>query len=174
MALAHHGSVLWSVHAGEVEHGYIRLAVVVDSKVQCGQLVVGGEIRSLTGVRQKGGLVHIGPGQQQLRVCIVLEEINGLRWILVCKRQLIKEEMPWETWYVLNKQTSGGSEIHKAILSHTVTMRVWFGKDLMIWYSSSFMGHGMIISQHTVILCILLYIAIFHIVHWKCKNRAEI
>lgn len=73
MALAHHGGVLRSVHAGEVEHGYVGLAVVVDGKVQCGQLVVGGEIRSLTGVRQQGSLVHISPGQQQLCVCIVLQ-----------------------------------------------------------------------------------------------------
>ncbi len=30
------------------------------------------------------------------------------------------------------------------------------------------------ISQYIAVQCILRYIAIFHIVHWKCKNRAEI
>lgn len=74
IALAHHGGILWGIHAGEVEHGYVRLPIVVDGKVQCGQLVVGGEIRSLTGVRQQGSLVYISPGQQQLCVCIVLQE----------------------------------------------------------------------------------------------------
>ena len=72
--LAHHGGVLRGVHAGEVEHGYVGLAVVVDGKVQCGQLVVGGEVRSLAGIREQGSLVHICPGQQQLRVCVVLQE----------------------------------------------------------------------------------------------------
>lgn len=72
--LAHHGGVLRGVHAGEVEHGYVGLTVVVDGKVQCGQLVVGGEICSLAGIREQGSLVHIRPGQQQLRVCVVLQE----------------------------------------------------------------------------------------------------
>lgn len=73
-ALAHHGGVFRSVHTGEVEHGHIRLPVVVDGKVQRGQLVVGGEIGSLTGIRQQCGLVHVSPGQQQLGVCIVLPD----------------------------------------------------------------------------------------------------
>lgn len=72
MPLAHHGGILWRIHAGEVKHGYVGLAVVVDGKVQCRQLVVGGEIRSLTGIRQQRSLVHVSPGQQQLRVSIVL------------------------------------------------------------------------------------------------------
>lgn len=50
VALAHHGGVFRSVHAGEVEHGHVGLAVVVDGEVQRGQLVVGGEICSLAGV----------------------------------------------------------------------------------------------------------------------------
>lgn len=74
VALAHHGGVFRSVHAGEVEHGHIGLAVVVDGEVQRGQLVVGGEICSLAGVRQQRGLVHVSPGQQQLRVGVVLAE----------------------------------------------------------------------------------------------------
>lgn len=74
VALAHHGSVFRSVHTGEVEHGHVRLPVVVDGKVQRGQLVVGGEISSLTGIRQKCGLVHVSPGQQQLSVCVVLPD----------------------------------------------------------------------------------------------------
>lgn len=72
--LAHHGCVLGGVHAGEVEHGYVGLAVMVDGKIQGGQLVVGGEICSLTGVRQQGGLVHVSSGQKQLSVCVVLQE----------------------------------------------------------------------------------------------------
>lgn len=62
VALAHHGGVLRGVHAGEVEHGHIGLAIVVDGEVQCGQLVAGGEIGSLAGVGQQGGLVHVGSG----------------------------------------------------------------------------------------------------------------
>lgn len=41
-------------------------------------------------------------------------------------------------------------------------------------YVSRYMGHDSIISQYTVIPCILRYIVIFPIVHWKCKNSAEI
>lgn len=52
IALPHNGSVLWGVHAGEIKHGYIWLSIVVDGKVQCGQLVVCGEICSFTGIRQ--------------------------------------------------------------------------------------------------------------------------
>lgn len=74
ISLTHHGGVLRGVHAGEVEHGYVGLAIVVDGKVQCGQLVASGEISSLTGVRQQGSLVYISSGQQQLCVCIVLQE----------------------------------------------------------------------------------------------------
>lgn len=74
LALAHHGGVFRSVHTGEVKHGHIRLPIVVDGKVQRGQLVVGGEIGSLTGIRQQCSLVHVSPGQQQLSVCIVLPE----------------------------------------------------------------------------------------------------
>jgi len=73
VALAQHGGVLRGVHAGEVEHGDVGLAVVVDGEVQRGQLVVGGEIGSLAGVGQQGRLVHVGPGQQQLCVGIVLQ-----------------------------------------------------------------------------------------------------
>lgn len=79
MALAHHGGVLRGVHAGEVEHGHVGLPVVVDGKVQRGQLVVGGEISGLAGVRQQGGLVHVGPGQQQLCVRIVLRQGRAVR-----------------------------------------------------------------------------------------------
>lgn len=50
VALAHHGGVFRGVHAGEVEHGHVGLAVVVNGKVQRGQLVAGGEVCSLTGV----------------------------------------------------------------------------------------------------------------------------
>lgn len=78
VALAHHGGVFGGVHAGEVEHGHVGLAIVVDGEVQRGQLVVGGEIRSLTGVRQQRGLVHVSSGQQQLRVGVVLPELEAV------------------------------------------------------------------------------------------------
>lgn len=81
VALAHHGGVFRSVHAGEVEHGHVGLAVVVDGKVQRGQLVAGGEVGSLAGVRQQRRLVHVGPGQQQLRVGVVLPHKRPVsRW----------------------------------------------------------------------------------------------
>lgn len=83
LALAHHGGVFGSVHTGEVEHGHIRLPVVVDGKVQRGQLVVGREISSLTGIRQQCSLVHVSSGQQQLSVCVVLPDkrryVMGIR-----------------------------------------------------------------------------------------------
>ncbi len=47
------------------------------------------------------------------------------------------------------------------------------GKDFPIWYSSRYMGHNTNISQYTVIWCILWYIAILYLVHWKCKNRSK-
>ncbi len=36
------------------------------------------------------------------------------------------------------------------------------------------MSHDMIIPQYIVIRCILRYIVIFCIGHWKCENRAEV
>lgn len=82
-ALAHHGSVVRRIHAGEVKHGNVGLAVVVDGKVQGGQLVVGGEVCGLTGVRQQRCLVHISPGQQQLRVGVVLPHKSHVMEILI-------------------------------------------------------------------------------------------
>lgn len=46
---------------------------------------------------------------------------------------------------------------------------VGIGKDLMIQYVSWYIGHDMIISWYIAILYILRY----SVVHWKCKNRAE-
>ena len=51
---------------------------MVDGEVQRGQLLVGGEIRCLPSIRQQRSLVNVRPGQQQLRVRIVLQEIKGM------------------------------------------------------------------------------------------------
>ena len=69
---AHHGRRLRGVHAGEVEHGHVRLAVVVHGEVQAGQPVARGESRRLAGVRLQCILVHVPAGQQELRVRVVL------------------------------------------------------------------------------------------------------
>ncbi len=47
------------------------------------------------------------------------------------------------------------------------------GKNVTKPYASRYMGHDTIISRYITIQCILQYIAIFKIVHWKCKSRAE-
>ena len=73
VALADQRGVLRGVHAREVEHGHVGQAVVVDGEVERGQPPVGGEVGGLAGVGEQGGLVHVGPGQQQLRVGVVLE-----------------------------------------------------------------------------------------------------
>ena len=71
-ALPHQRGVLCAVHAGEVEHGHVRLAVVVHGEVQAGQPVARGESRRLAGVRLQCILVHVPAGQQELRVRVVL------------------------------------------------------------------------------------------------------
>ena len=43
--------VVGSVHRGEVKHGNVRLAVVVDRKVKMRQLAFGGKVRRLSGGR---------------------------------------------------------------------------------------------------------------------------
>lgn len=79
--LPHQGRVLGGVHAREVEHGHVGLPVVVDGEVQGGQLLLGGEVGRLPGIAQQGLLVHILPGQQELRVSVVLSpEGEEARW----------------------------------------------------------------------------------------------
>lgn len=68
----HQCGVLRGVHAGEVKHGYIWLAIVVDGVIQRGQLVVCAKIRSLTGVREQSLLVHVVICQQPFGLSIVL------------------------------------------------------------------------------------------------------
>lgn len=72
VALADHGGVLRRVHAGEVEHGNVRLTIVIHGEVQRRQLVIGGEVGSLAGVRLQCILVYVPPREKQLSVCKVL------------------------------------------------------------------------------------------------------
>ena len=41
--------VVGSVHGGEIKHGNVRLAVVVDGKVKMGQLAFGRKVGCLSG-----------------------------------------------------------------------------------------------------------------------------
>ena len=45
--------VVGSVHRGEIKHGNVRLAVVVDRKVKMRQLAFGGKVRRLSGGRME-------------------------------------------------------------------------------------------------------------------------
>lgn len=72
MALANHCSILGGIHAGEVKHGNVWLAVVIHCEVQRWELVIGGEVSSLTGIHLQCILVHIPPREKQLGVCKVL------------------------------------------------------------------------------------------------------
>lgn len=77
VVLPHQGRILGGIHAREVEHGHVRLPVVVDGEVQRRQLLLGGEVGCLPGVAQQGLLVHILPGEQELRVSVVLSPETG-------------------------------------------------------------------------------------------------
>ena len=44
VSLHHPGRVVRRVHRGEVEHGHVRLAIVVHGEVQVWQLALGGEV----------------------------------------------------------------------------------------------------------------------------------
>lgn len=77
--LAHQRRVLRGVHAREVEHRHVRLPVVVDGKVQRGQLLVSGEICCFPGVVQQSLLVHVLPGEQDLSVGVVLPKAAELK-----------------------------------------------------------------------------------------------
>ncbi len=48
------------------------------------------------------------------------------------------------------------------------------GRNFVIQYASWYMGHDTIISWYIAIWFILRYVAIFNIVHWKCKNRVKL
>lgn len=83
----HQCSVLRSVHAGEVKHGHIWLAVVVDGVIQRGQLIVSAKIRSLTGIWEQSLLVHVVICQKPFSLNIVLGMknrgnvlLNGKLW----------------------------------------------------------------------------------------------
>lgn len=66
------GGVLRGVHAGEVKHGHIGLAVVVDGVVQRRQLVVGAEVGGLAGVGEQRFVIDVVGAQQPLRLDVVL------------------------------------------------------------------------------------------------------
>ncbi len=68
----HQRGVLWGVHAGEVKHSYIWLAVVVDGVIQRRKLVVCGKICSLTGIREQSLLIYVVARQQPFSLNIVL------------------------------------------------------------------------------------------------------
>ena len=72
VALTHDRRVLRRVHAGEVEHGHVRLPVVVGGVVQGGQLVVGAKVSGLAGIAQQRFLVDVVTAQQTLGVDVVL------------------------------------------------------------------------------------------------------
>jgi len=68
----HHGGILCGVHAGEVEHGHVGAAVLVHGEVKAGQPTARGEVGGLPRVRLQCILVHVGAGEEELRVCVVL------------------------------------------------------------------------------------------------------
>ena len=49
MTLKDSSGVVGSVHGGEIKHGYVRLAVVVDGKVKVRQLAFGRKVGRLSG-----------------------------------------------------------------------------------------------------------------------------
>lgn len=76
VSLYNSASVLCVEDGGEVKHGDVWLAVVVVSKVEGGELVLGGHVSGLLGVGEQCFLVHVVPGQQPCGVLIVL----GKQW----------------------------------------------------------------------------------------------
>lgn len=69
--------VLCREHGREVEHGNVRMAVVVHCKVQVRHLVVGGVVGGLPGIGLKGLAVHVVGVQQLLGVHQVLRARYG-------------------------------------------------------------------------------------------------
>lgn len=66
-------SVLSTVHAGEVKHGYVRLAEMVLSKLEVGQFATGGEASGVVGIKMQSLVVHVRRCQQLLCVAVVLQ-----------------------------------------------------------------------------------------------------
>lgn len=64
--------VLGTVHAGEVEHGHIRLAGVVLSKLEVGQFAPRGEGGGVTGVQAQRLVIDVCRSQQLFSVAVVL------------------------------------------------------------------------------------------------------
>lgn len=52
IALAHQRGIFRGIHAREVKHGHVRLPIMINGKVQLGQLVIGGEVSCLSGIGQ--------------------------------------------------------------------------------------------------------------------------
>lgn len=65
-------SVFRRIHAGEVEHGYVRLSVVVHGVVQRWQLVVGAEVSRLPGVGEQSLLIDVVTVQESFCLNVIL------------------------------------------------------------------------------------------------------
>ena len=73
-------------HGGEVEHGDVRLAVVVDGEVEVRHLVLGGKVGGVPGVVEEALLVDVGVGEQLDSVGLVLDEDAALQQALLLRR----------------------------------------------------------------------------------------
>lgn len=65
--------ILSTVHAGEVKHGYVRLADVVLSELEVGQFSTGGELSSIVGIKMQSLVVHVRRSQQLICIAVVLQ-----------------------------------------------------------------------------------------------------
>ena len=73
-------------HGREVEHGDVRLAVVVDGEVEVRHLVLGGKVGGVPGVVEEALLVDVGVGEQLDGVGLVLDEDAALQQALLLRR----------------------------------------------------------------------------------------
>lgn len=91
-ALEHPARVLGRVHGGEVEHGDVRLAVVVHRELHVHHLVLGRELGGLAGVQHQRVPVHVLLRQQLSRVRVVLamtmKDFSSITFPLVARRIL--------------------------------------------------------------------------------------
>lgn len=83
MVLAHDdpGRVLSREHRREVEHGHVGLAVVVDRELQVRHLVLGREVRGLSGVVLELLRVHI----------VRMQQLGGVTAVLDCENEKKKQ-----------------------------------------------------------------------------------
>ena len=69
--------VAGGVHTGEVEHGHVLQAVVVDGKLELWQLEVGGEVCGLASKGHQPVAVNVGRREQLASVHVVLADTRG-------------------------------------------------------------------------------------------------